>query len=402
MIAGGCLRRSSPRAQDVDQLRPQDPPNCAAPRSTTTSSRRRARWRSPRPSSSSTSTTSRWPIRPASPRRARRSSPTRRTPSATPSRGNLVAVITNGTAVLGLGDIGPLAAKPVMEGKGVLFKKFAGIDVFDIEVNEKNLDKLIDLIAALEPTFGGINLEDIKAPDCFYVERALRSRMKIPVFHDDQHGTAIVVGAGVLNAPQGERQEDQRGQARHLGRRRRRARLPGPARQARHAAREHLGHRSGRRRLRRPHRADGRGQDRLRAERRPRAPWPRSSPAPTSSSACRRPACSSPRWWRRWRPSRSSSRSPTRLPRSCPKRCMAAAQRCDHRHRPHRLPEPDQQRPLLSLHLPRRARLRSDDDHGRDGDRRGACDRRARAGRVERGGDRRLRRRDSSASAPNT
>ncbi|MDQ6683593.1 MAG: NADP-dependent malic enzyme [Pseudomonadota bacterium] len=116
------------------------------------------------------------------------------------ARGNLVAVITNGTAVLGLGDIGPLAAKPVMEGKAVLFKKFAGIDVYDIEVNEKNLDKLIDLIAALEPTFGGVNLEDIKAPDCFYVERALRSRMNIPVFHDDQHGTAIVVGAGVLNA----------------------------------------------------------------------------------------------------------------------------------------------------------------------------------------------------------
>ncbi|MFM2055196.1 MAG: hypothetical protein RL456_3233, partial [Pseudomonadota bacterium] len=116
------------------------------------------------------------------------------------ARGNLVAVITNGTAVLGLGNIGPLAAKPVMEGKGVLFKKFAGIDVFDLEVNESNLDKLIDLIAALEPTFGGINLEDIKAPDCFYVERALRARMKIPVFHDDQHGTAIVVAAGILNA----------------------------------------------------------------------------------------------------------------------------------------------------------------------------------------------------------
>ncbi len=116
------------------------------------------------------------------------------------SRGNLVAVITNGTAVLGLGDIGPLAAKPVMEGKGVLFKKFAGIDVFDIEINEKdNLDKLVDIIAALEPTFGGINLEDIKAPDCFYVERKLRERMKIPVFHDDQHGTAIVVGAAILN-----------------------------------------------------------------------------------------------------------------------------------------------------------------------------------------------------------
>ena len=115
------------------------------------------------------------------------------------SRGNLVAVITNGTAVLGLGDIGPLAAKPVMEGKGVLFKKFAGIDVFDIEINEKDPDKLVDIIASLEPTFGGINLEDIKAPDCFYVERQLRQRMKIPVFHDDQHGTAIVVGAAILN-----------------------------------------------------------------------------------------------------------------------------------------------------------------------------------------------------------
>jgi malate dehydrogenase (oxaloacetate-decarboxylating)(NADP+) len=115
------------------------------------------------------------------------------------SKGNLVAVISNGTAVLGLGDIGPLASKPVMEGKGVLFKKFAGIDVFDLEVNEKNLDKLVDIIAALEPTFGGVNLEDIKAPDCFYVERKLRERMKIPVFHDDQHGTAIVVGAALIN-----------------------------------------------------------------------------------------------------------------------------------------------------------------------------------------------------------
>ena len=116
------------------------------------------------------------------------------------ARGNLVAVVTNGTAVLGLGDIGPLASKPVMEGKAVLFKKFAGIDVFDLEINEKNLDKLVDVVAALEPTFGGINLEDIKAPDCFYVERRLRERMKIPVFHDDQHGTAIVVGAAMLNA----------------------------------------------------------------------------------------------------------------------------------------------------------------------------------------------------------
>ena len=115
------------------------------------------------------------------------------------ARGNLVAVISNGTAVLGLGAIGPLAAKPVMEGKGVLFKKFAGIDVFDLEIDERDPDKLVDIIAALEPTFGGINLEDIKAPECFYIERKLRERMKIPVFHDDQHGTSIIVGAALLN-----------------------------------------------------------------------------------------------------------------------------------------------------------------------------------------------------------
>jgi malate dehydrogenase (oxaloacetate-decarboxylating)(NADP+) len=116
------------------------------------------------------------------------------------SRGNLVAVISNGTAVLGLGNIGPLAGKPVMEGKGVLFKKFAGIDVFDIEVNENDPDKLVDIICALEPTFGGVNLEDIKAPECFYIEQKCRERMGIPVFHDDQHGTAIVSAAAVLNS----------------------------------------------------------------------------------------------------------------------------------------------------------------------------------------------------------
>ena len=119
--------------------------------------------------------------------------------SALTSRANLVGVVTNGTAVLGLGNIGPLAAKPVMEGKAVLFKKFASIDVFDIELNEPDPDKLIEHIAAMEPTFGGINLEDIKAPECFYIEAKLRERMRIPVFHDDQHGTAIVVGAAVLN-----------------------------------------------------------------------------------------------------------------------------------------------------------------------------------------------------------
>ena len=115
------------------------------------------------------------------------------------ARGNLVAVVTNGTAVLGLGAIGPLAAKPVMEGKAVLFKKFAGLDCFDIELNERDPDKLVDMIVALEPTFGGINLEDIKAPECFYIERKCRERMKIPVFHDDQHGTAIIVGAAIVN-----------------------------------------------------------------------------------------------------------------------------------------------------------------------------------------------------------
>ncbi|RJF99319.1 malic enzyme-like NAD(P)-binding protein [Noviherbaspirillum saxi] len=116
------------------------------------------------------------------------------------AKGNLVGVITNGTAVLGLGDIGALAGKPVMEGKAVLFKKFAGIDAFDIEIDETDPDKLIDIIAALHPTFGGINLEDIKAPECFQIERTLRERLSIPVFHDDQHGTAIVVGTGFLNA----------------------------------------------------------------------------------------------------------------------------------------------------------------------------------------------------------
>jgi len=116
------------------------------------------------------------------------------------SRSNLVAVISNGTAVLGLGNIGPLASKPVMEGKACLFKKFANIDVFDIEVDANDPQRFIDVVAALEPTFGGINLEDIKAPECFLIEEELRKRMKIPVFHDDQHGTAIVVGAAIVNA----------------------------------------------------------------------------------------------------------------------------------------------------------------------------------------------------------
>src|SRR5690606_21834889 len=120
--------------------------------------------------------------------------------SALTARGNLVGVITNGTAVLGLGNIGPLAGKPVMEGKGVLFQKFAGVDVFDLEIAENDPDKLVEIIASLEPSFGGINLEDIKAPECFEVEKKLRERMKIPVFLDVQHGTAIIVGPALVNA----------------------------------------------------------------------------------------------------------------------------------------------------------------------------------------------------------
>jgi malate dehydrogenase (oxaloacetate-decarboxylating)(NADP+) len=143
------------------------------------------------------------------------------------ARGNLVAVITDGTAVLGLGDIGPLASKPVMEGKGVLFKKFADIDVFDLELSSRDPDHFIECVAAMEPTFGGINLEDIKAPECFYIEEQLKKRMKIPVFHDDQHGTAIISGAALINAAalQGEVAGDaEDGGERGGGRRRSRAR----------------------------------------------------------------------------------------------------------------------------------------------------------------------------------
>ena len=165
------------------------------------------------------------------------------------SRANLVGVISNGTAVLGLGNIGPLAAKPVMEGKAVLFKKFADIDVFDIEIAQNDVESLVDTVAALEPTFGGINLEDIKAPECFEIEQQLRERMNIPVFHDDQHGTAVIVGAAVTNALHAGGQGHCQGQDRGLGCGCGGTRLPQPARQPRREAREHLGHRSRRRRL---------------------------------------------------------------------------------------------------------------------------------------------------------
>ena len=157
------------------------------------------------------------------------------------SKGNLVAVISNGTAVLGLGNIGAMAGKPVMEGKGCLFKKFAGIDVFDIEIDETEPDKLIETIASLEPTFGGINLEDIKAPECFEIETKLRARMKIPVFHDDQHGTAIVAAAALLNALAPDRKGDRRRQTGLFGRRGRSHRLSQHRRRAGRPARECLG-----------------------------------------------------------------------------------------------------------------------------------------------------------------
>ena len=181
------------------------------------------------------------------------------------ARANLVAVVTNGTAVLGLGNIGALAGKPVMEGKGCLFKKFAGIDVFDIEINEMDPDKVVEVIAALEPTFGGINLEDIKAPECFYIERKLRERMKIPVFHDDQHGTAIVAAAAVLNGAEDRRQGHRQGQAGLLRRGRRCAGLPQPAGKPRARPRQHLRDRQQGGRLQGPQGGDGSRQGALRA-----------------------------------------------------------------------------------------------------------------------------------------
>ena len=203
--------------------------------------------------------------------------------------------------MLGLGAIGALASKPVMEGKAVLFKKFAGINSFDIEIDERDPDKLVDIVAALEPTFGAINLEDIKAPECFIVESKLRERMRIPVFHDDQHGTAIIVAAAVRNGLflDGKPIEEARLVASGAGA----AALAclNLLVELGHAAREHPGHRHRRRGLRGPHDADGPVEGELRPRPPPCARWPRRSRVRTSSWACRPPACSSPRWWRGWR-----------------------------------------------------------------------------------------------------
>ena len=203
------LEKPTPHAKNVDATaeertawndRPRTPVSTSTrPRCTSTNIRLPESSRSRRPSRSATSATWRSPIRRASPRPAWRSATIPALAADYTGRANLVAVISNGTAVLGLGNIGPLASKPVMEGKAVLFKKFAGIDVFDIEIDAPDIERMVETVSALEPTFGGINLEDIKAPECFEVEERLKARMGIPVFHDDQHGTAIIVAAAVLN-----------------------------------------------------------------------------------------------------------------------------------------------------------------------------------------------------------
>ena len=308
------------------------------------------------------------------------------------ARGNLVAVITNGTAVLGLGDIGPLAAKPVMEGKGVLFKKFAGIDVFDIEINEKDLDKLVDMIAALEPTFGGINLEDIKAPDCFYVERKLRERMKIPVFHDDQHGTAIVVGAALLNG------------LKVVGKDIGEVKLVTSGAGAAALACLDLLVKLGlpRENIFVTDLAGVVYEGRTELMDEDKAQFAQTTDARTLAEVIAGAdvflglsagGVLKPEMVATMARAAADLRAGQPDPGDHARRGEGGAPRRDHRHRPHRLPEPGQQRPVLPVHLPRRARLRRDDDHRRDGDRRGARDRRAGAGRAERGGGRRLRRR---------
>ncbi len=302
------------------------------------------------------------------------------------NRGNLIGVISNGTAVLGLGNIGALASKPVMEGKAVLFKKFAGIDVFDIEVDEQNdLDKLVEVIAALEPTFGGINLEDIKAPDCFYVERRLRERMKIPVFHDDQHGTAIVVGAAVL------------GGLRVVGKELANVKLVTSGAGAAALACLKLLVKMG---LPRENifvtdlagvvyegRTELMDEDKIQFAQKTDA---RKLTEVIDGAdvflglSARRRAQAGDGQAHGAEPADPGTREPE--PRNHARRSESGAARRGARDRPHRLPEPGQQRPVLPLHLPRRARLRCDHDHRRDGNCRGECDRRSRAGRAERGG----------------
>ena len=317
------------------------------------------------------------------------------------SRANLVGVITNGTAVLGLGNIGALAGKPVMEGKGCLFKKFAGIDVFDIELAEHDPDKLVDIIAALEPTLGGINLEDIKAPECFTIERRLRERLKIPVFHDDQHGTAIISAAALLNGLEivGKKLAGREGRGVRRGRGgdrlprpdagtrrapRERVRVRLPRRAARPAQRHarcveaalragHAGAHAGGRHARR------RRVPRLLGRRRAHAGHGEDDGVAADHPGARQSGAGDP--------ARAGPRGAAGLP---------------HRHRPLGLSEPGQQRAVFPVHLPRRARLRRDEDLRSDEGRVRARDRGPRQGRDQRRSGLRLSRVARCASAPTT
>ena len=307
------------------------------------------------------------------------------------SRSNLVAVITNGTAVLGLGNIGPLAGKPVMEGKGCLFKKFAGIDVFDIEIDATDPEKIVDIVAALEPTFGGINLEDIKAPECFIVERKLRERMKIPVFHDDQHGTAIIVSRGDPERAQARRQGYHQGEGRRLGRWGGGARLPRPAGHARSEAREHLRLRHQGRRLQGPQGGDGPGEVALR---------PGDQGTCAGGDHARRRHIPGPVGWRRaeTRDDQGHGTRPTDPGAGQPRARDPAgtrarsATRCDPVHGPIRLPQPSQQCAVLPLYFPRCARCRCHHHQRSDEGRGRACHRRSGAGGGLRHRRQRLRR----------
>ena len=296
------------------------------------------------------------------------------------AKGNLVAVISNGTAVLGLGNIGAVAGKPVMEGKGCLFKKFAGIDVFDIEIDETDPDKLVETIASLEPTFGGINLEDIKAPECFYIETKLRERMKIPVFHDDQHGTAIVAAAALLNALE------------VVGKRIEEVKLVCSGAGAAAIAclnivvglgvrkRERLGHRQQGRGLRRA--ASSPWTRRRRSTRRTRAParWPRSSTGADVFFGLSAAGVLKPEMVARMADAADHPGDGQPRPGDPARARQGGAPRLHHRHRALGLPEPGQQRPVLPVHLPRCPGRRCHHDQRGDEARLRARHRRAGAG----------------------
>ena len=284
------------------------------------------------------------------------------------ARGNLVAVVSNGSAVLGLGNIGALASKPVMEGKAVLFKKFANIDCFDIEVDEADPEKLAEIVCALEPSFGAINLEDIKAPDCFVVEKICRERMGIPVFHDDQHGTAIVVGAAATNALRvaGKNFEDIKvvstgGGAAGIACLNMLLKLGVQAR-------ERVAVRHCRAGLRGPHRGYDPAKGRLRPGHRDLRTLDDVIDGADLFLGLVGPRCAETRRWsKKWRRSRSSLRWPTPRPRSCPKTPAPWPRMRSSPRAGQRFSQSGEQRSVFPLHLPRRAGC------GRDRDQRRRC-----------------------------